>query len=1093
MLLGVNETNPSTRPIDEDRVDLPDEWRKYTLDRRGRGTPRPVETDPEAPQRSKALFTDHAEKLAIALSGLKDRAFESAIRDWLAGKPDPLGAALTAAILSRLTRVARPSIEAIARDAWIAQHGTAFATQAAVEMIGHSVSSRIRVYEQFGQTEIWEPSVPDLATVYSYLDFIAPLRSLLAALPESEYAEARASVEALRTTDAKKFAAALLMPDQEAWVREACDLHHGSTYAFCDLLWAMVSSSDHLERSGAWRIGEYHDEARRTALVVDGLGVDALPVLVNSLEHEDRPSLDMRRLLFDAISRLPSDAAVAYLLGNLTLPLAGAAAASAARRFPARALRAVASCAPNADAAAAARLAGFVRANGLMTKIDALNDTDREHIETMLQRRHQVADTLPQVFTEVPWAPYAKPATKRAAIELAPPAIDELRWAPDERQAWTTNAPTWEYWANTANWQRWWPGADDPKHHVFNELVAYGPEERARAAFAKWDGTSASLNTSTLQVILARYGQEAVPHAMAVLKRKSSHRDALLPLLNRDAARLAAGWLSRSRNERAFAKTWLDRHAADAAAFLIPDAVGKDAKPAKSAMDALRYLERSIVDEQAAAYGEAAADAVAALLDADPLDPQLPRIPKPGAWADPGMLPQILLAGRGAALPDAAVRTLMTALAMDDGDRPYAGVDLLAAECDRVSLAAFSWGLFELWLSAGSPSKDAWAMDQLRRFADDGAVRRLTALIREWPGQSQNRKAIRGLEILGGVGSEAALRAVDSLSRKAKFKALKQTAVEQIEVIAERLGLSLDQLGDRLVPDFGLRDASPVLDYGPRSFTIKFDEALKPFVMDDKGKRRASAPKPGAKDDPELAQPAYERFIALRKDLKATAAEQVKRLEAAMTAGRTWTRAEFQEFLIDHPLMWHLSSRLVWQADGASFRIAEDRTLADAEDEPFELAEEAAVRLAHPLTLGDEIEAWAGVFADYEILQPFDQLARPVFVPTEEESTTGRLTRFEGGKTGGGVLIGLLTRGWKFGGPEARAGGYGLYRDLPEGGCLYLESEPGVHPGYGYGYENEVEQTLSTVEIIVPEGKTLDPVVVSEAMHAVSRLLRSAR
>src|SRR5690606_36049286 len=192
--------------------------------------------------------------------------------------------------------------------------------------------------------------------------------------------------------------------------------------------------------------------------------------------------------------------------------------------------------------------------------------------------------------------------------------------------------------------------------------------------------------------------------------------------------------------------------------------------------------------------------AVAAIIDADPLEPRR-RVPKPGAWADPAMLPPVLLTeGRGS-LPEKAVRTLMTALALDDPERLYPGTELLTAECEPSSVTAFSWGLFELWAAAGAPTKDGWAMDQLRRFADDDTVRRLTALIREWPGQGQSRKALRGLEILGHIGSEAALRAVQSIAGNGKFKTLKKTASAQIEVIAERLGLTLDQLADRLVPD----------------------------------------------------------------------------------------------------------------------------------------------------------------------------------------------------------------------------------------------------------------------------------------------------
>ncbi|WP_205326873.1 DUF4132 domain-containing protein [Glycomyces sp. YM15] len=1087
----MTEIDPSiSAPVDEDRIDFPDEWHEFAMDRRGRGTPRPVTIDPNAPQRVKALFAEHAELLDRLIDGLDVPAYAPLIRAGIAGEADPLGAALALAMLAQVAPGSSREVENLGRDAWIGTHGLTFACRAAVEMLGYEVYYWKRSGE-YGHVSIVAPHAHRVALISEHLHRIGRLRSLLAALPEDEYTTVRDPVAAHRTSDAKKFGAAMLMPDQEDWAHEALDFHNGwrgRRYGSKELIWTIASTPEHVERAGITSIGVYGDVAERIALVVNALGADAFPVFVNTLEGEDRPSTEVRQRLFDAISRLPSEAALAYLLGDLTNPHAMAAAAQAARRFPVRTLRTILSLAPNAHAAGRVRLSGFARANGLLDAAETLNEAERDRLTELLGRRHPVAETLPEVFTTPPWAPYAKPASKRAALALTPPDVDQIRWAPGEQEEWRVlSGYAADYWSDPSRWGR--RTAEDPSDWAFNHFIAYASDDRTRPLLPKWDGTSGSLTIATLKPILARYGDEVKAHVMALLKRKTSFRDALQPLVNLDAARLAAGWLSRSRNERAAAQSWFDRHSGDAAAFLVPDAVGKDAKLRKAAMDALRYLDRSVVDEHAATYGEEAAAAVAALLDADPFDPQLPRIPKPGAWADPAMLPQVLLGDRAEALPDAAVRTLMTALAMDESERPYPGVDVLAGECAPESLAAFSWGLFELWLSAGSPSKDAWAMDQLQRFADDYAVRRLTERIREWPGQGQNRKAVRGLEVLGGVGSESALRAVHGIAQKAKFKALKKTANEQIEVIAERLELTLDQLGDRLVPDFGLAEESLVLDYGPRSFTIEFDEALKPYVLDEQRKRKASAPKPNAKDDPELAQPAYERFTTLRRDLKATAAEQVKRLEAAM-GRRTWSREEFQEFLIDHPLMWHLSSRLVWEAGGTAFRLAEDRTLADVEDEPFELPEDAAVRLAHPLTLGDEVEAWASVFADYEILQPFDQLARPVFERSEEDRKSGHVARFEGVKAGGGPLIGLLNRGWKFGGPQARGGGYGLYREFPEGGYVFLDSTPGVHPGYGF--DNSVEQTLENVELVLPEGDAVSPVAVSEILLVVSRLSRSA-
>jgi hypothetical protein len=1085
MLCCVNRTD--TAPIDEDTVDYPEAWAEYRLDRRGRGTPRPVEVDPAAPERLQELYAAAGERLERCLQRISVPAHAASIRAALAGEADPFGAAGAVNLSNAIVHGHLGTMsDGIGRDAWLAAHGPAFAAAATIEFLAHAVhgakydDTAIRVnFELRG----FRPFVHAIG----FLHRIAPMRSLVAALPEAEHAEVRAAVERCRTTDTQKYLAAMLMPDVEEWVQEACRIHAGTWPR--EYFWGIVTRPEHLELAGVQHLDSYRCGESIIARAVDALGSDALPLLVSTLEQDDKLLAENRDRIYDTIGRLPSDAAIAYLLEQAIIPQAMNAARAAAGRFPTRTLRVIAALAPNASSASRARLAGFAR--DLAAHLPGLDAEDRERVEALLHTR-PTADALPDVFAVPPWTGFGKPAAKSAVTGLVPPQIDELCWAPGEQEAWAAVPDQYENWSRWGTWEHVLANGNRQTGPYYAASLAFAPDEYALPAFAGWDGTFTEASVVEVKAVLARYGDAASAKVLALVKQRPAFRPALLPFVNLDAARIAADSLARSRTHRGFARAWLDRHAADAVALLVPDAVGRAAKERKSAAEALRYLaasNRSLVEDQTAVYGEAAAQAVAILLDADPLDPQLARLPKPPAWADQALLPQLLLPGREAALPAEAVTTLITALAIDDPDRPYAGVDLLAAECDPASLSAFSWGLFELWLSAGSPTKDSWAMDQLRRFADEDAVRRLTALIRAWPGQNQSRKAVRGLEILGVIGTEAALRDVQDLSRTSKFKALKQTATEQIEIIAERLELDADRLADRLVPDFGLGGASAlVLDYGPRSFTIKFDERLRPYVIDEQGKRRASAPKPAASDDPGLAQAAYERFAALRREIKATSEQQVKRLEAAMVTGRAWTFGECRRYLVDHPLVWQLSSRLVWRAEsGRTFRFAEDRTLADADDEPFELPEDAIARIAHPASLGaDATAAWAEVLADYEILQPFEQLARPVFTLTDEDRATGRVARFEGAKAGAGAIIGLLKRGWKYGNPgEGRYGGF--YFAFPEGGYVRMEPNPDLHPAdYPEG-----ERVLERVECVLAETEP-DPLALSEALYVVAKLTHTA-
>jgi hypothetical protein len=291
------------------------------------------------------------------------------------------------------------------------------------------------------------------------------------------------------------------------------------------------------------------------------------------------------------------------------------------------------------------------------------------------------------------------------------------------------------------------------------------------------------------------------------------------------------------------------------------------------------------------------------------------------------------------------------------------------------------------------------------------------------------------------------------IAQKVKFAGLRAKAAEKITEVAAELGLSADQLGDRLVPDLGLdAGGGMTLDYGPRRFVVGFDEALRPHVADEDGTRRTALPKPAASDDPELAPAAYARFTALKKDVRTIAADQVRRFEQAMVSGRRWPVTEFTDLFVAHPLLWHITRRLVWaHFDGdtvvTAFRVAEDRTLAGVEDDTLVLPEAASVGIAHPLHLAEDLPAWVTLFADYEILQPFPQLGRRVHELTAEERTATRLSRFEHVTVPTVKVLGLTRRGWRRATPQDAGIEPWLARPLPGNRAVVLNLAPGVVAG----------------------------------------------
>jgi hypothetical protein len=417
--------------------------------------------------------------------------------------------------------------------------------------------------------------------------------------------------------------------------------------------------------------------------------------------------------------------------------------------------------------------------------------------------------------------------------------------------------------------------------------------------------------------------------------------------------------------------------------------------------------------------------------------------------------------------------------------------------CDRHSLAEFSWALFQRWYALGAPTRHNWALAQLGLIGDDTTVRRLSPLIRLWPGEGGTGRAVAALGVFGGIGSDVALTHLFELTRRGKYKGLKAGAVRKIDEIAAARGITPDALADRAVPDFGLdAQGTLVLDYGPRRFTVTFDQQLVPLVVEPNGKVRKSAPKPGPKDDPALASAAHALFTGLKKDLRTIADQEIKRLELAMITRRSWTPDDFHALFVTHPLLGHIVRRLVWITDGGtSFRVAEDHTYADVDDSPFTPAPAARIGIAHPILLDGDLDAWAELFADYEILQPFEQLGRPVHRLTDDERAADRLTRVEGLVLPYGKAKGHSQGRWESLDADGEFAGGWLARRDPAGRYVVASLSPGI--GY-YMYGEGEDQKITTLwagpaparspKDSVPLGE-VDPVTMSEAVHD---LLRSA-
>ncbi|MGC4047909.1 MAG: DUF4132 domain-containing protein [Armatimonas sp.] len=195
-----------------------------------------------------------------------------------------------------------------------------------------------------------------------------------------------------------------------------------------------------------------------------------------------------------------------------------------------------------------------------------------------------------------------------------------------------------------------------------------------------------------------------------------------------------------------------------------------------------------------------------------------------------------------------------------------------------------------------------------------------------------------------------------------------------------------------------------------------------------------------------------------------------------------------------------------------TFRVADDRTLADENDDLFTLPENVVkIGIIHPSYLAEGVRGtWGELLSDYELIPPFVQLGRPTYELTETEKSTNAITRFAGikdidPKT---LLFGLDNQGWTRG--AAQDGGWFTehYKHFPSAEVYAIVNYHGAPVGYMEGWEDqEVNEIFFVrnandatwgwvssggVSSLVPLSD-VDPIIVSEVLYDVTRLVERGR
>jgi hypothetical protein len=124
------------------------------------------------------------------------------------------------------------------------------------------------------------------------------------------------------------------------------------------------------------------------------------------------------------------------------------------------------------------------------------------------------------------------------------------------------------------------------------------------------------------------------------------------------------------------------------------------------------------------------------------------------------------------------------------------------------------------------------------------------------------------------------------------------------------------------------------------------------------------------------------------KDVAAMLPAQAERLDSMFLLEKRWPAGQWRERYLDHPLVGTLARRLIWVSGGRSFGWVKGE-LIDADDRPVKLAEDAEVSLWHPIGRApEEVQAWRAWLGRHQVVQPFKQAHREVYLLTDAERRT---------------------------------------------------------------------------------------------------------
>lgn len=430
------------------------------------------------------------------------------------------------------------------------------------------------------------------------------------------------------------------------------------------------------------------------------------------------------------------------------------------------------------------------------------------------------------------------------------------------------------------------------------------------------------------------------------------------------------------------------------------------------------------------------------------------------AFIDESSLPELFYID-GEKLQLEELRFFLYRMSRSQPNRVDREASCLLSQLDRSTAGPFAAALLKLYLDNGSAPEQKYLLTAAALLSNEAQVDTIRLLVDKWVEAGRYKMAEYGIAALALQGSNKAMRWVEWYSRKYSSKKANvgAAALAALEAAAEQQGITLHELGDRLVPDFGFNGLFKTFTAGGDEYRAFIDSKFKLTFFNEDNKKLKSLPASATEEQ-------KQEFKTVTKEVREIVKSQSSRLEYYLVTQRKWTFAQWQLFFLNNPIMFIYATKLLWgvyeneteKPPVQTFLCEEDTTLLDHNDEEISPGPEKYIGIVHPAHLeAPLLKSWQEKFFDRDITAIFPQLDRKQTDLSAIDGNKTILLNFEGHhmKTGS-IRSTLDNKGWQKG-PTGDGGFIESYRLIHRAKKLEVVLElEGVGAGFGWGAEEKL-------------------------------------